>query len=296
MIDLHTHSTFSDGSLTPEALADAACYAGLSGIALTDHDTTGGVPRFMVACAEKGIVGVPGVEISVDVPSGTLHMLGYFLDTHSPVLQEALGHIRDGRAERNVAIVAALVELGMPLTFKEAADHAKEDVVGRPHIARAMVERGYVKSTSAAFDRYLGRGKPAYVDRFRLSAPDSLRVIREAGGLPVLSHPFTTELGRGGLRRLVGELAEDGLEGIEVFYSEHGPEQVAQYKALAEEFDLALTGGSDFHGDLNPAIRLGRGFGGLNVPDEVLDELQRRKDALDRAMGGVAAGAEEQGA
>ncbi len=279
MIDLHTHSTFSDGSLTPEELVEEACYAGLSGIALTDHDTTAGVPRFMAVCKSKGITGVPGVEISLSVSKGTMHMLGYFVDPACAVLEEALTHIRCGRSERNVAIVAALVGLGMPITLEEAAAYAGEDVVGRPHIARAMCDKGYVRTTTEAFDRYLGKGRPAYVDRFRLSSADSLRVIREAGGLPVLSHPSTLELGRDALRRQVAELAGEGLAGIEVYYSEHRPDQVAQYKALVEEFDLAMTGGSDFHGAINPAIRLGRGFGGLNVPDTLLDELTARKDA-----------------
>jgi 3',5'-nucleoside bisphosphate phosphatase len=289
MIDLHAHSTFSDGSLTPEDLVEEACFAGLSGIALTDHDTTDGVPRFLAACKTRGIAGVPGVEISVGVSQGTMHMLGYFVDPACPALEEALGHIRCGRTERNTAIVAALNRLGMPLTMEEASSYADEDVVGRPHIARAMVGKGYVSSTRQAFDRYLGKGKPAYADRFRLSPEESLGVIRTAGGVPVLSHPFTLGLKPDALRRQVSELAEKGLAGIEVYYPEHKPDLVAQYKALTEEFDLVMTGGSDFHGTLNPAISLGRGFGGLNVPDILLDRLRERKEALGHSAGGAAA-------
>ena len=268
---------------------EEACFAGLSGIALTDHDTTAGVPRFMAACENRGIAGVPGVEISVGVSRGTMHMLGYFVDPACPVLEEALGHIRCGRSERNAQIVAALCELDMPLTLEEVAAYADEDVVGRPHIARAMVGKGYVSSTREAFDRYLGKRKPAYADRFRLSPEESLGVIRAAGGVSVLSHPLTLGLGSDALRREVAGLAEKGLDGVEVYYSEHKPDQVAQYKALAREFDLVMTGGSDFHGSLNPAISLGRGFGGLNVPDILLDELRQRKNTLDRVVGGSTA-------
>jgi predicted metal-dependent phosphoesterase TrpH len=289
MIDLHTHSTFSDGSCTPEQLVREARDAGLRAIALTDHDCTGGLDRFLEACGRSDIVGVPGVEISADVPRGTLHMLGYFLDWRNEALGGVLERIRDGREIRNRAILRKLNDLGLGLAWDEVAAYAEEDVVGRPHFAQALMAKGLVPSKEAAFDRYLAKGKPAYVDRFRLSAADSIAVIRSAGGLAMLSHPFTLELGRDALRAYVATLAEAGLDGIEAYYSEHTPEQTGQYLELAAELGLAVTGGSDFHGDLNPAVRLGCGFGSLSVPDELLGELQRR--AAERALSrGVGAG------
>lgn len=280
MIDLHTHSTFSDGSLTPEELVDLAVEVGLSGMALTDHDSTDGIARFMAACAAKGLRGVPGVEISIDVRSGTLHMLGYYVDTKEATLQEMLRRIRNGREIRNEEILRKLNDLGLTLTWEEVARHAGEDVVGRPHFAKALLDRGYVKTREAAFDLYLAKGKPAYTDRVRMSAEDSIAAIRMSGGVPVLSHPFTLGLDRNALRAAVAALRDQGLLGIEVYYSEHSREQVDLYLGLARDLGLAVSGGSDFHGQSNPAIHLGRGFGSLNVPNSVLDELERARGRL----------------
>ena len=288
MIDLHTHSTFSDGSLTPEQLVEAACRAGLTAVALTDHDCTDGHPRFLAACDAarrngyrdgRGLVGVPGVEISSDVPHGTLHMLGYFIDRSNADLEAALSYIRDGRAYRNEQILARLNELGLELAWEEVAAYAGEDVVGRPHFAQAMLARGYVGDKQEAFDRYLGKGQKAYVDRFRLTPEDSVKKIVDAGGIAVLAHPFTLDTDAAGLRRVVGELVDLGLGGIEVLYSEHSPEQRRLYAGLADEFNLVATGGTDFHGDINPDVRLGVGFGNLAVPDDVLDRLAERHTA-----------------
>jgi hypothetical protein len=276
MIDLHMHSTFSDGSLTPEALVDEAQAAGLSAIALTDHDSTSGVERFVAACARKGLRGIGGVEMSVDVKKGTLHMLGYFVDPSEERLQAVLARIREGRDDRNHEILEKLCSLGMKLAWDEVAAYAGEDVVSRPHFARAMVEKKYVSSTEEAFDRFLGKGKPAYVDRMRLSPVDSVAAIRGAGGVAVLAHPFTLELKDKALETYVGELKVAGLAGIEVYYSEHTPAQQRAYLDLCRRMGLAPAGGSDFHGLINPAIRIGRGFGNLSVPDEILGDLEAR--------------------
>ncbi len=276
MIDLHTHSTFSDGSLTPEELAAAAREAGLSAIALTDHDTVDGTPRFVEACARGGITGIAGVEISADTLKGTMHLLGYFLDPEHAGLRDALAEVRDGRRVRNHRIVEELATHGMELTWAEVLTLSGGDVVGRPHIAQAMVKRGYVPSCNAAFQEWLGKGKPAYVDRFRLSPQDGIARIREAGGVAVLAHPFTLDLRFKKLRTLVSDLVGWGLSGVEVFYPEHGADRRQQYQTLAHDFDLVMTGGSDFHGDMNPSIQLGRGFGNVCVKDSVLDQLRER--------------------
>jgi len=273
MIDLHLHSTFSDGSLTPEALVERADKLGLTAIALTDHDSTDGLDRFRAACAGRVLAGIGGVEISCDVARGTMHLLGYFVDPDHAALANVLRQIRDGRSVRNEKIRAKLKDLGLELTAEEVAARAGEEVVGRPHFAGAMQARGYVKSTSEAFEKYLAKGRPAYADRFRLSPADGIAAIRQAGGVPVLAHPLTLDLNDGELRARVRQLAEWGLGGIEAYYSEHSADRAGQYVELARAFGLALTGGSDFHGDLNPDIRMGRGFGGLRVPDELVPAL-----------------------
>ena len=289
MIDLHAHSTFSDGSLTPEELVALARRRGLTALALTDHDSTGGIGRFLEACSRSaaegyrggaGLTGIPGVEISVDVARGTLHLLGYFVDPANADLETMLGRIRDGRHYRNQQILSKLNDLGLALTWDEVASYAGEEVVGRPHFAQAMHARKYVASKEEAFDRYLAKGKPAYFDRFRLPPADALAVLLRAGGVPALAHPFTLDLARPALRRYVGELRDVGLQGIEVFYSEHSSEQITEYLALAREFDLAVTGGSDFHGEMNPKIELGTGFGSLRVADELADALRARARRL----------------
>ena len=276
MIDLHTHSTCSDGSLSPEALAAAAHEAGLSALALTDHDTTEGVPAFQAACKRVGITGVSGVELSVDFSPGTMHLLGFFVDPANESLQDALRSLREGREIRNRKILKALKTLKMELTWDEVAALAGSDVIGRPHIAQAMMERGYVSNRQDAFKRFLAKGKPAYADRFRLEPQVGVRLVRDAGGVCVLAHPFTLRLTPSKLRACVAELAAMGLQGIEVFYPEHSPERRHQYQRLARAFDLAMTGGSDFHGDANPAIKLGRGFDNVYVSDEILVELRSR--------------------
>ena len=276
MIDLHAHSTFSDGSLTPVQLAAHAVERGLSAIALTDHDTTAGLSAFLDAARAGSIRGVPGVEISVDCADGTLHMLGYFFDAANEALQSVLRRIREGRSKRNELIVKRLCELKMPLTMQEVRAFAGEDLVSRTHFAQAMVARGYVTSSKDAFNRYLGRGKPGYVNRFRLAAEPAISVIRDAGGVSVLAHPSTLGLGAQALSQCVAGLAAYGLSGIEVYYSEHNPAQVKEYLALAQTLNLVATGGSDFHGAANPLIELGSGFGSLRVPDEAVDRLYER--------------------
>ncbi|OGV62116.1 MAG: hypothetical protein A2498_07840 [Lentisphaerae bacterium RIFOXYC12_FULL_60_16] len=279
MVDLHIHSTFSDGNLTPAELAQMAHDVGLTAAALTDHDSTDGVGLFQDACVAVGVDGIPGVEISAEVTHGTMHVLGYFVDPASDELQTLLVQIRKGREIRNHAILKKLQACGMALTWDEIAAFAGEDVVGRPHFAQAMMARGYVSTKEAAFDNYLGKGKPAYVDRFRLGPPESIAAIRSAGGVAVLSHPFTLELGRKALKALVVELKGFGLGGVEVFYPEHTDEQVAQYLGLAQGLDLVATGGSDFHGASNPSIRMGTGFGSLAVPHTVVTQLRVRATA-----------------
>jgi 3',5'-nucleoside bisphosphate phosphatase len=275
MIDLHTHSTFSDGSLTPNELVLGAKKAGLTAIALTDHDTTGGIDLFMKACRRHGINGIPGVEMSADTTRGTMHVLGYFIDRRDKRLQGVLAEIRDGRVRRNAEIIERLNGLGLALEWSDVQAFACEDVVGRLHFAQALEAKGYVKSKDKAFDLYLAKGKPGYAERFRLPAVECVGTIVRAGGIAVLAHPLTLGLDEKALRDCVGELTAAGLKGIEAYYSEHKAQQTLLYENLAKEFGLVATGGSDFHGKGNPKVALGKGFGNLKVPDSVVEELGR---------------------
>ncbi|MBN1669807.1 MAG: PHP domain-containing protein [Kiritimatiellae bacterium] len=277
MIDLHLHSIFSDGSLTPEELVAQGLKQGLTALALTDHDTTDGTARFLAACADRAVVAMAGVEISADHSPGSMHMLGYMVEPDTGDLEPLLARIRDGRDARNHAILAKLNELGIAVSMADARAFAGTDVVGRPHIARAMLERGVVSTVKDAFDRYLAKGKPAYVDRVRLSPADSIAAIRSARGVAVLAHPFTVTRDSAALKRLLRELVDAGLGGIEAYYSEHTADMTRTYLDLAKALDLVVTGGTDYHGATTPQLRIGTGFGQLRVPDELVAPLRARK-------------------
>lgn len=280
MIDLHFHSTFSDGKFTPEELADKVDKIGLKAASLTDHDTTAGVKLFSDALADKDVEAIPGVELSVSPPDEAsnmhIHMLGYYIDIENMALQEALEEVRDGRTSRNLKIIKKLNKLGFDITYDEVSAFAGEDVVGRLHFAYALMARKIVGQKQRAFDNYLGKGKPAYVERFRLRAEDSIRLIREAGGIPVLAHPITLGLGYNKLYDFISSLKDIGLVGMEVYYSEHKAKHIRDYLRIVDKLDLVATGGSDFHGEGNDILHLGVGFGNLNVPNDVVDKLKSR--------------------
>lgn len=273
MIDLHTHSTFSDGSDTPAELVALGAQAGLYAMALTDHDNLRGVPAFLAACREHRILGLGGVEISAEVPSGSLHILGYGLDPLHAELLHHLDRVLDGREWRNEQILRRFNELGLALTWDEVAALAGEDVVGRPHFARALQKRGYVSSAQEAFEKYLGKGKAAYVDRYRLTPADGLRMIRAAGGLPVIAHPSTWIAEDTVLVSALVELKALGLGGMEVYYPEHGHEKTITYLRMAAKLGLVVTGGTDYHGLAKPHLTLGRASGQFAVPDDVMCPL-----------------------
>lgn len=281
MIDLHLHSTNSDGSDTPEQLVRRGRRLGLRAIALTDHDNMGGVPEFLEACRACGLTGLAGVEISAAVGDGhgTMHILGYGVDPHHPLVQESLERVLEGRAWRNEQILAKLNELGLELEWAEVQACAGEDVVGRPHFAQALIDRGHLSSVAEAFDRYLAKGRPAYVDRYRLYPEEGIRMIREAGGVAVLAHPFSWENSEPRLEAGLRTLKEQGLAGIEAVYSEYTPEQTLTLLRMAKRMGLLTTGGSDYHGAPKPDVAMGTGTGRLCVPDEYLPPLL---DALGR--------------
>ena len=274
-IDLHLHTTHSDGSFSTGEVMAFAKQAGLAALAITDHDIVEGIPEAMAIGKELGIEVVPGVEISSRFGETELHILGYFLNWTDPLLAQRLRTLRDSRHLRNPKIIQRLNELGIPITYEEVRALAGTESVGRPHIARLLMEKKFVTSAKEAFDRYLANGRPAFVDRELPEPAEAVRWIREAGGVPVLAHPTWVRTSAEGLRVLVRELKAAGLGGIEVHYSTHTPSQTTEYLDLARQCDLLVTGGSDFHGVTKPDIEVGIGRGQLKVSQKLLDPLKK---------------------
>lgn len=276
-VDLHCHSTASDGTFAPADVVRLAKESSLSGLALTDHDTIAGLPEAAAAAREAGIDFLPGIEISCEVPKpATLHMLGYGVDIDSPQLRELTDRLQAGRDDRNPRIVRRLNELGVALTMEEVEAQAGGDVIGRPHIAAVMLRKGYVSSIKQAFDKYLATGGAAYFDRDRPTPARGIELIRQAGGLPVLAHPVQLRTENDAqLERTVKDLADLGLAGIEVIHSDHDDAMFEKCSRLAERFGLLRTGGSDFHGSNKKDIRLGHAKG-RRIPRAFFDQLHAR--------------------
>ncbi|MDY6852837.1 MAG: PHP domain-containing protein [Thermodesulfobacteriota bacterium] len=281
LIDLHTHTTASDGSLTPPELVDLAHEIGLKAVAVTDHDTLAGLEPALNRAHDLGFELVPGVEISADFTSGSMHILGYLIDHKNPNLASKLATLQEARLTRNPKIAARLNKLGLAISMSEVEAVAGGGQVGRPHFAKVMLDKGYVSNFKEAFDRFLAKGAPAYVNKFRLGPAEALALIREAGGLSVLAHPYTLKLDNlADLEDLLADLKRSGLAGLETYYSEHTPQMTKDYLALAQKLDLQSTGGSDFHGTNKKHIKLGCGRGGLAVPYDLLTGLRQRKELL----------------
>ncbi|MEI6124977.1 MAG: PHP domain-containing protein [Pseudomonadota bacterium] len=276
MIDLHTHSTASDGSLSPAALVAYAQEKKLKAIAITDHDTVEGVQEALDAGQSSGIEVVPGIEISGEYPDSTLHILGYYVDYLDVQFLENISILQKARADRNPGIVKKLQGLGLRIELDEIIEAAGGGQVGRPHFAQVLVQKGYVKTPREAFERYLAKGAPAYSDKFRFPPEEAIAHIRSAGGIPVLGHPSTLNRSTiAGLESVVQELVGYGLMGIEVYYSDHTGPQIKLYEELAAKHNLLITGGSDFHGKSIKGIDLGSGKGSLHVPYACLAKMKK---------------------
>jgi len=276
-VDLHVHSSASDGTDAPGVVVAKATALGLSAIALTDHDTLSGIPEARAAAAALPIVLVPGVELSVDHAKRKIHMLAYFIEPGPGPLQDRLASLRAGRTVRNEIIVERLNDLGYPITMDDVLRHAGGDAVGRPHIADALVEAGAFAGRSEAFVDLLSDGGKAYVERERLTAVDAIELAAQSGGVTSIAHPLTIGGDAASLRSTFGELRDAGLAGIEVSYSEYPPAIRSQLAAVAAELGLVATGGSDYHGTGKPGLEIGTGRGDLVVPDTALEELQARR-------------------
>lgn len=282
-IDLHTHSTASDGTMTPSELVRHAKEAGLSALALTDHDTTDGIDEALEEGKKSGVEVIAGVEINVDfTPDSEMHLLGYFFEDNYKNLEPLLKRLKASREERNPKMIKKLNELGFDISLEEVRREAKDKLVGRPHIASVLVKKGYFKKISDVFNKYISAGRPAYVKREKLLPKEAIEEIVRCGGIPVLAHPIYISLtAMAELRALIHELRGYGLKGIEAFYSDNTPYDTILFLKLAIEYNLIPTGGSDFHGDLKPHIMLGTGRGDLHVPYKILEklkELAKRKD------------------
>jgi predicted metal-dependent phosphoesterase TrpH len=263
--DFHTHSTRSDGVRTPTELVDLAYEGGVRVLALTDHDTLDGMKEAAAAAARHpGLMLVPGVELSCDVPGTEVHILGYFINREDAELQHQLETFRAGRIDRAQRIVTALDRLGVPIEWERVQEIAGEASVGRPHIAQALLERGHIATFAEAFDRFIGRDGPAYSERAKLEPAEAIAMIGRAGGIAVFAHPgFTKEY-----EQVAAELAAAGLFGLEAYYKHYDPELVASLAALAERLGLFALGGSDYHGIEREDERQP---GAIPLPDAVVD-------------------------
>jgi 3',5'-nucleoside bisphosphate phosphatase len=271
-VDLHSHTTASDGALSPRELVRLAARNRVRVLAVTDHDSTDGLPEAMDEAARHGVDIVPGLEINTDVPGAEVHVLGYYVDWGADWFQDFLREQRAERTARVHRIVERLTELGMPLTADEVFAICQEGSPGRPHVAQAMVNRGYVKSVREAFDRWLRTGGPANVPRRRLTPVDAVAVIRRAGGVPVLAHP-----GLADRDAMIPELVEAGLAGIETYYPEHSVAQVNAYREMCDRLHLVATGGSDYHG---PHTGRTTTLGTPHIPLDVWEQLKAKAREL----------------
>jgi len=276
-IDLHTHTTASDGTLTPEQLVAEAAALALEVIAITDHDTIAGLAEGLSAGPRYRVEVIPGVEINTDVPGGEVHILGYYIDARDAAFQAELMRLREGREGRGRQIVEKLRALGAPITWERVQAIAGDAPVARPHVAQALVESGFVASAQEAFDKYIGRDGPAYAERIQMTPAEATAIIARAGGIPVLAHPMPwgAAAAQGSpaldLETLLPELMAAGLRGIEAYYTGYPATVTDQLLALARRFGLIVTGGSDYHG---PGRLMEATLGGVYVPPKVVRQLE----------------------
>ena len=282
-VDLHLHTRASDGTMTPTELVNLCAARGLKVIAVSDHDSTEGLPEARVAAASHdGLEIIPAIELSTDIPGSEIHMLGYFLDVDDPGFQRTLARFREGRSERGLGMVRKLNALGYAIAWERVQEIAGDASIGRPHVAAALVEAGYFQYPNQAFDTLIGRSGAAYVERAKLTPEDAVRLLRDNGAVPVMAHPTYSKVktDRGevvSLRDTLARLKERGLMGVEVFYGDYTPEQVARLKTIADELGLIPCGGSDYHRSGNPGEPEP---GDVGPPMETVDRLQDAHRAI----------------
>ena len=276
LIDLHVHSSVSDGTLTPREVTALALSTGLSAYALTDHDSVGGLKEAMQAAEGSPLLVVPGTELSSIYEGTEIHILGLFLDPEAAELTNALKELREARARRNEEMISRFQKDGFKLSLSDLYDQNANPVVTRAHFARALLEKGYVSSIDQAFRLYLDQGKKYFLPKETISPQESIRLILSAGGFPALAHPIQYKLGWKKTEDMMRNLKEMGLMGAEVYYSSHTSYDSSILREICRRYDLLPTGGSDFHGSNKPDIRLGSGRGGLRVSELLLFDIMKR--------------------
>ncbi len=274
MIDMHVHSSASDGTFSPSALAAEAVKAGLSAMALTDHDTTDGIEEAAAAAAELGIELIPGIEFSTDYLGHEVHVLGYYITPEYPKLRDKVNEFREFRSTRNVKMVERLQEEGFSITMEQLKELAPDSVITRAHIARLLVETGQVPDKRTVFAEYIGDSCRCYIQRPKISPVEAVALIREAGGLAVLAHPVLYHLSGDEMEQMILEMKAAGMCGLEAVYSENTPDAEKHFRETAARHGLLVSGGSDFHGANKPDIQLGTGKGNLHVPYSVLQAFK----------------------
>lgn len=274
-VDLHVHSTASDGTYTPAELVQLAVSARLSAFALTDHDTIAGISEAKLAAADCGCEVISGVELSCDYNGREVHMVGLFIDETDPTLQAELASFNERRIERNKEMVRRLQAEGLAITYEGLLADNHDRVITRGNIAKYLVDHQLVRDNPTVFSRYLGDDCRCFVPREKISPGQAIRIIHAAGGLAILAHPLLYHMNLEQLRDFLALLKADGLDGMEAIYSTFQPGDERNMKRIAGELDLLISGGSDFHGSNKPHIRLGTGMGRLFVPYEVLDQLKQ---------------------
>ena len=272
-IDLHTHSIYSDGSMTPAELVRHAKDEGLSAIALSDHDSIGGVAEAVEEGKRIGIEVIPAIELSAEAETET-HILGYYIDINNQALLDKLEYVRQVRREREEEICEKLRELGFDVSMEEVEELAETDVLCRAHFAKLMVAKGYVESVKQAFDLYLANGRPAYSGRQAMTDEEAVKLIDEAGGVSFLAHLHLTRKPHDELVSFVKRLRDAGLCGIEGYYTEYTPEMQDEFQAIARDLGMPISGGTDFHGAFKPHISIGRGLGNMSIPYSLLDTIK----------------------
>ena len=266
-VDLHIHSSVSDGKFSPAEVVRKSAEAGLTVIAITDHDNVDGIAPALEAAKEfPRLRVIPGVEISTDEPDGEVHVLGYFIDYSHQELLATLKNMRQSRQKRAKKMVNKLATLGLLVDWQRVQEIAGTGSIGRPHIAQALLEKGYIATIKEAFDKYIARGGPAYIEREKISPAEAVGLILRAKGLPVLAHPLTSN----DPETLAAKLKESGLIGIEVYYGEYTPEEIRRLVGLADKYRLIATGGSDYHGLDDNAETM---IGGADVPVATAEQL-----------------------
>ena len=276
MIDLHSHSVYSDGSDTPAELVEIAKKTGLSALALTDHDTVAGVNEAIEAADGSDLEIIPGVELSTFYKKHEIHVVGLYIDHDNRYFRKELGQIRFIREERNRKMCAKLHMMGVDIDYDNMVDIYKSNMITRAHIADYLMEKGYISTRKEAFEKYIGPHCPAFIQWEKISVIKGIRLIRASGGVPVLAHPVAYKMDDEGLDELVRTLKENGLIGMEVYYSTNSRSFTDKSLNLCKKYDLLPSGGSDHHGRTKPLIRLGTGMGDLRVPYELLEPLRNR--------------------